>query len=232
MAIFALVQWSDSKTDARSASRALSWGGSPGFAFGAAALWALTLGTAPAAGEPARDAWSAPVEFRDQINPVKPTAESVDAGRVIYMQNCQGCHGAEGRGDGPAARALKMDARDLTDRDLMGAAADGELFWKIATGRAPMNAFSPHLSDEEIWSVVNFLRTLDAPDAGGVRTVAYVAERRDISGRAARAALRLEHFPEPARRGRFHWVMVFGSLFFAGGFVSMMMDRSMDPRII
>ena len=36
----------------------------------------------------------------------------------------------------------------------------GELFWKTKTGRAEMPAYKGKLTDEEIWSVVNYMRKL------------------------------------------------------------------------
>jgi mono/diheme cytochrome c family protein len=36
------------------------------------------------------------------------------AGRTLYMDHCAGCHGASGRGDGPAAASLRRTPTDLT----------------------------------------------------------------------------------------------------------------------
>lgn len=44
--------------------------------------------------------------------PVRPTA-SVD-GKDLYRQYCAACHGVDGKGDGPAAVALKKAPSDLT----------------------------------------------------------------------------------------------------------------------
>lgn len=35
-------------------------------------------------------------------------------GRILYLTHCQGCHGLEGRGDGPAAASLRTPPADLT----------------------------------------------------------------------------------------------------------------------
>lgn len=39
--------------------------------------------------------------------------EPID-GRTAYMENCASCHGADGKGDGPAARDLAVAPPDLT----------------------------------------------------------------------------------------------------------------------
>ena len=44
--------------------------------------------------------------------PVKPT--SADSGEEMYREYCAACHGKAGKGDGPAAVALKAPPPDLT----------------------------------------------------------------------------------------------------------------------
>jgi len=56
-------------------------------------------------------------------------------GRILYLTHCQGCHGLEGRGDGPAAASLRTRPTDLThlwqrygtplDRERLTAYIDG-----------------------------------------------------------------------------------------------------------
>lgn len=38
-------------------------------------------------------------------------------GRAVYAAKCLACHGAQGRGDGPAARALPRAPRDFSNPD-------------------------------------------------------------------------------------------------------------------
>jgi mono/diheme cytochrome c family protein len=44
--------------------------------------------------------------------PIKPT--SPVSGQQMYTTYCASCHGADGKGNGPAAPALKIPATDLT----------------------------------------------------------------------------------------------------------------------
>lgn len=44
--------------------------------------------------------------------PIKPT--SPVSGKVMFTTYCAACHGAEGKGNGPAAEALKTPPSDLT----------------------------------------------------------------------------------------------------------------------
>ena len=44
--------------------------------------------------------------------PVQPTA--ADSGKEMFNAYCASCHGSEGKGNGPAAAALKPEPTDLT----------------------------------------------------------------------------------------------------------------------
>ena len=46
-------------------------------------------------------------------NPYPPTSESLESGLQTYEANCQVCHGASGRGDGPSAPGLDPPPADL-----------------------------------------------------------------------------------------------------------------------
>ena len=48
--------------------------------------------------------------------PDRPRVQEVDLelGKEIYRSQCLPCHGAKGKGDGPAARFLESKPRDLT----------------------------------------------------------------------------------------------------------------------
>ena len=39
---------------------------------------------------------------------------------------------------------------------------DGEIFWKISEGRAPMPGFKKQLSEEDRWQLVHYLRAFAA----------------------------------------------------------------------
>lgn len=46
--------------------------------------------------------------------PDAATLKQREAGRTLYMDHCAGCHGASGRGDGPAADSMRRTPTDLT----------------------------------------------------------------------------------------------------------------------
>lgn len=117
--------------------------------------------------------WVAPARAARKRNPTTADARSIAAGREVYTRECASCHGASGRGDGPAARDLQKSPGDLTSAATQQQ-SDGALFWKTTEGRSPMPSFAKLLSDEERWHVVNFMRTL-ASQQGAVTPPEHAA---------------------------------------------------------
>lgn len=85
-------------------------------------------------------------------------------GKEIYQRLCASCHGASGKGDGPAGRFLNPKPIDFTKH----ARHHGdEYFFKAiqeggaAVGKSPvMPAWGSQLKPEEIWDVISHIRTL------------------------------------------------------------------------
>jgi mono/diheme cytochrome c family protein len=96
------------------------------------------------------------------INPVPPTADSLETGQRLYRENCQSCHGVAGRGDGPQAAGLNPPPLDLVVHAPLH--SDGALFGFIQNGipGTAMPAWGNKLTDEEIWHIVNYIRTFEA----------------------------------------------------------------------
>jgi mono/diheme cytochrome c family protein len=65
-----------------------------------------TAQTAPAA--------AAPQASKPEIKHVPATYTDPTSGKDMYRQYCASCHGVDGRGDGPAAPALKVPTTNLT----------------------------------------------------------------------------------------------------------------------
>ena len=105
---------------------------------------------------------------RPAVEPAYPTsffapaepyaAASVVHGARLYAENCALCHGADGRGDGPAAASLTVHPADLTAPHLF-AHTEGDLFWWVSHGRAHgvMPGFAAVMSPAERWDVINFV---------------------------------------------------------------------------
>lgn len=94
-------------------------------------------------------------------NPFPPTSESIALGEQIYTNACASCHGPQGGGDGPAGAGLVPPPADLTFHVPLH--PDYELFNTIMEGKpgTAMPAFSDQLAEDEIWQLINYLRTLE-----------------------------------------------------------------------
>ena len=84
----------------------------------------------------------------------------VAAGERIYKQRCVLCHGPEGKGDGPGAAALNPKPRNHTDASYMSTQTDEQLLHSIRDGKGQMPAWGKILSEEEMHSVLAYIRTL------------------------------------------------------------------------
>lgn len=85
-------------------------------------------------------------------------ATSIAAGLRHYEDNCTGCHGVSGHGDGPAAASLPIKPADLSAPHTALHTA-GDLYWWITHGiqGSPMPAFADVLTNDERWDIINFL---------------------------------------------------------------------------
>lgn len=95
-------------------------------------------------------------------SPVASTPASITAGAAAYKKYCAFCHGVDAKGNGPLAPKDSMPP-DLTDAEWVHGSTDGEIFTLIANGggaTSKMIAFKGKMPEQDIWHIVNFLRSL------------------------------------------------------------------------
>ena len=78
---------------------------------------------------------------------------------VTYSKNCATCHGKDGRADTFKSRH-RLHARDLTDAGWQSRVSDERILDSIRKGRGRMPAFEGKLSDEQITSLLSYVRGL------------------------------------------------------------------------
>ena len=125
-----------------------------GFALAFIAVASLSVGTS------AQSIGGSP-EARKVKNPVAATPESIAAGKALFMKNCRFCHGEDAKGDGPMAPKDTHPANLVDDKWDRGS-TDGEIFAVIRNGAGPKFDMKPQktLSDQDIWNIVNYLRSI------------------------------------------------------------------------
>ncbi len=93
------------------------------------------------------------------LHPVQEV--DLELGKEIYQSQCEPCHGAQGKGDGPAARFLETTPRDLTsgrwlyvEEVTLEQVAD---IVKDGVGDTEMEPFGELLLEEEIIAVAAYV---------------------------------------------------------------------------
>lgn len=102
--------------------------------------------------------WQAPKEEAATANPVAASDQSIAAGRKTYLQYCAMCHGPDARGNAALAASLGEEPPDLLKR--LDEHSEGDMHWKIRTGRGVMPSFGETLSDTQIWDLINYIKSL------------------------------------------------------------------------
>ena len=125
-----------------------------------AAILIAGLGSSLLFAQQVKQPWVAPASASAVANPVKPSPAGMTEAGHLFQQNCAICHGKTGASNGPAAGSLPQKPANFTDAQMMKKATDGELFWKMTTGRAPMPSWQDRLSETQRWELVNYLRDL------------------------------------------------------------------------
>lgn len=101
------------------------------------------------------------------LDPFPAGPPSLARGAAIFREQCQPCHGATGRGDGPKARHLEGPApASLADPAVMGTASPVDVYRKLTIGVAgtAMPEFEETLSPEERWAVATYVASLRADE--------------------------------------------------------------------
>jgi len=84
-------------------------------------------------------------------------------GREIYVAKCQSCHGPEGRGDGPASRALPKRPRDFTQASFWASTTDQQVRAEILTGLPGTIMRGFPMPEQQLDQLVEYLHSLAPP---------------------------------------------------------------------
>jgi mono/diheme cytochrome c family protein len=95
-------------------------------------------------------------------NPVDSSAASITAGEKTFQKMCAFCHGKDAAGNGPLA-PKGTSPSNLIDATWDRGETDGEIFLVLRDGAGPkfeMKGYKGKLPDEQLWHVVNYLKSL------------------------------------------------------------------------
>ncbi len=106
----------------------------------------------------AQTPWVAPPDSKEIINPFTDNEQAIERGSEIFDLLCSVCHGETGMGDGVTLEYLNPKPANLTSKKVQSQTA-GEIYWKVTTGRPPMQSYVNVLSVNETWQVISFIKT-------------------------------------------------------------------------
>ncbi|MCB2217869.1 MAG: cytochrome c [Desulfobulbaceae bacterium] len=108
--------------------------------------------------------WMAPEDAAKRKNPAPVSTESVQHGEALFTELCASCHGIKGAGFSKEKTGLRVDTPNLPSN--LQTHSDGDFHWKIVNGNDDMPSFEDHLSEKEIWNIINYIRSLiDDPNS-------------------------------------------------------------------
>ena len=108
------------------------------------------------------------VRNQSEKNPLPFNPKNLAAGMEAFSHYCIACHGLDGQNTGvPFADRMSPPLPSLASPEVQDY-TDGQLKWVIDNGISPsgMPASRGAMTDEEVWSIVHFLRHL--PPAGSL----------------------------------------------------------------
>jgi mono/diheme cytochrome c family protein len=101
--------------------------------------------------------WIVPEDKKGKLSSFKFNDETRSAGERLYSINCKSCHGVPGKGN--YINLTPPPGDPATDKIQHN--SDGEIFYKVTTGRGPMPSFKNALSGNDIWNIISFLRSFN-----------------------------------------------------------------------
>ncbi len=102
--------------------------------------------------------WDVPADKKNKTSSFTFTNETQKKGEEIFLKTCVACHGNPGQGN--FNKTLNPVPPDIvTDR--VQKQTDGELFYKITTGRGLMPSFKNIISDNDRWNIVSYFRSFN-----------------------------------------------------------------------
>ncbi|MEN8202060.1 MAG: cytochrome c [Bacteroidota bacterium] len=118
----------------------------------------------------AQEQWLAPETYDEMLSFLIFDEEIELEGKLTYTRSCRSCHGTPTKEDFTIMSPSPGDVASEKFQDQ----TDGSLFYKIQKGRGSMPSFEKAHSEEEIWSLVSYIRSFNSdyqqtlPDLEGI----------------------------------------------------------------
>jgi mono/diheme cytochrome c family protein len=101
-------------------------------------------------------------------NPLQPTPQVLERGKLVYERNCSVCHGTGGEGNGPVVNAQsKFPFAPAVNGAATQVRSDGYIYAVIDVGRNFMPPYGARITHADRWAVVTYVRQLQGRVAAG-----------------------------------------------------------------
>jgi len=102
--------------------------------------------------------WVVPPDRAERLSTFRFNDETRKAGEKIYTINCSSCHGIPGKNN--YLNLMPPPGDPATEKIQKN--KDGEIFYRVYTGRGQMPSFRSVLSGNDIWNVISFIRSFNS----------------------------------------------------------------------
>ena len=112
-------------------------------------------------------------------NPLMKTDVTLEAGKKLYVQYCQVCHGEGGAGDGTIVKSgAYPPVPSYSDR--LPTINEGKMYHSITWGKNLMGGYASQVSPEERWQLVYYIQKLGkvGPFAESVAAVSDTTKKK------------------------------------------------------
>jgi hypothetical protein len=101
--------------------------------------------------------WKVPDDKKGKLSTFPFNDKTRNDGLKLYSINCLSCHGTPGKSN--FLKLVPPPPDPATEQVQKN--SDGEIYYKVSTGRGQMPSFKSVLSSDELWKVVSFIRSFN-----------------------------------------------------------------------
>lgn len=111
--------------------------------------------------------WVVPEDKKGRLSTFPFDDNTRKAGQKLYTLNCMSCHGTPGKSN--YLNLIPAPGDPATDKIQRN--SDGEIFYKVTSGKGQMPSFRTALTSDEIWNLISYLRSFNKTYKQQVRAI-------------------------------------------------------------
>jgi mono/diheme cytochrome c family protein len=102
--------------------------------------------------------WIVPDDKKGKLSTFPFNDETRKAGEKLFSVNCMSCHGTPGKGN--FLKLVPPPGDPATEKIQRN--TDGEILYKVTTGRGQMPSFKSVLTSTEVWNIISYIRSFNS----------------------------------------------------------------------